>query len=879
MRLPKWLRWRSNEELDEELQAHMEDAVQLNLDRGMSPEEAHYAARRVVGNPTQIKERAREADPLFKLELIAKDLHYAWRGLRRNPGFTFAAVLSLALGIGANTAIFSFVDGLMLRPIPVPRPQELVRIFGTTPKERFDKHSYREFTTYRDQSHSLSGVVAEAISPFAIRVGKQSVATYGHYVSGNYFSVLEVRPLLGRAFSAEDDSPEAKTIAVVLSHRIWSASFGANPAIVGAAVRLNGQPATVIGVLPESYTGTDIIVRPQVYTTVAMVARIAPTDAEVLTNPQRRSLNIWGRLKPNVPAESAQAELTALAGALETAYPESNRARAVSLMPEIDSRFEQSRGDDAFLVLLLGLAALVLLVACTNVANLLLGRASVRTREFAIRMSVGASRGRLISQLLTESLLLAALGTGAGLLMAGWAAGALSAIQLPTEIPVVFAIRIDQRVLLYTIVASVVAVFLFGLWPAVAATRSQIAARARSGVGTAKRRANWGRNGLVIAQTALVAMLLIAAGLFAQSFVHVSNASPGYRVDNLLLASFDPALSGYDETRTRSFYAELLRKTSALPGVRSATLAGHVPQTPLSNAENVVREGLDPADARNRRLIQYNLVTPGFFNTMDTPVLRGRVLDSRDAATTPVTAVVNETMARQLWPNANPLGQRIRLLEFNQTAEVVGVARDGDYNDLQEIRQPYFYLAMMQHKPTRMTLMLHTASDPSAIAPAMRAEVQNIAPELPIRDVHSMRTVFEGMGLFIPRITAQLVSVMALIGPVIGLTGLYAVVAFIVNQRTREFGIRMSLGATPASILKGVLLSGFKVTAVGLAFGLAGALAITGYFEPLLSKVDPHDPVTFGSVAALLLTVALAACWVPARRASLVDPAVTLRQE
>jgi predicted permease len=875
MRLPKWFRWRSDEELDEELQAHLEDAVQLNLDRGMAPEEARFAARRVVGNPTRIKERAREADPFFKLDLIAKDLHYAWRGLRRNPGFTFAAVLSLALGIGANTAIFSFVDGLMLRPIPAPRAQELVRVFGTTQQERFDKHSYREFTAYREQNRSLAGLAAETLSPFSIRVGKQSVASYGHFVSGNFFSTLEVEPFLGRTFVAEDDSPAAKTIAVVLSHRIWSASFAADPSVVGSAVRLNGQPAVVVGVLPDSYTGTDTMVRPQIYAPLAMIGKMFPEGADALTNPQRRSFNIWGRLKPGIAAESAQADLLTISRSLESFYPESNRARGVSLMPEIDSRFEQSQGNDVFLVLMLGMAGLVLLVACTNVVNLLLGRAQMRTREFAIRISVGASRARLVGQLLTESFLLALLGTAAGLLMASWVSSVLAAIQLPTEIPLEFALRIDSRVLLYTCGAAVVSVFAFGLWPALAATRSGLSARARS----QSQRANWGRNGLVVSQTALVTMLLIAAGLVAQSFVRVSTASPGFRVDNVLLASFDPALSGYEEARTRGFYDSLLQNARSLPGVRSAVLASHVQLGPLSTSDNVVRDGLDTADSRNRREIMVNVVTPGFFGTMDTPVLRGRVLDSRDSATAPVAAVVNETMAAQLWPGADAIGKRIHLLKENKVAEVVGIAKDGDYDDLGEIHLPYFYLAMAQYKLTRMTLMLHTAGDPASVAPAMRAAVQSIAPDLPIHDVHSMRSVFNGFGLFIPRVTAQLVGVMAGIGLVIGLTGLYAVIAFVVNRRTREFGIRMALGATPRSILQGVLLSGFRVTAVGLVVGLAGALAITGYLEPLLAKVDPHDPVTFTGVSILLLAVALAACWVPARQASLVDPAVTLRQE
>lgn len=875
MRLPKWFRWRSNEELDEELQAHIEDAVQLNRDRGMSPEEARYAARRAVGNPTQIKERAREADPFFKLELIWKDLQYAWRGLRRNPGFTFAAVISLALGIGANTAIFSFIDGLMLRPLPVPRAGEVVRVFGTTPQNGYEQHvSYREYTAFRDQNRSLTGLATETFGPFSIRVGNERVATYGNFVSGNIFSTLEVQPQLGRLFTAEDDTPAAQSIAVVLSHRIWSETFHGDKSLLGSAIRLNGKSAVLIGVLPPEYTGTDLTARPQVYVPTNMLPRVFPGDKEILTNPLRRSLNMIGRLKPGVTAETAQAEIVGLAARLSANYPDSDRERSAGLLPEIDARWVQSPDTPPFIVLLLGLVALVLLVACTNVANLLLGRASVRSRELAIRMSVGAGRSRLIGQLMTESVLLAVLGGALGLLMASWAASALSSIQLPVAIPFEFAVRLDNRALVYAAAAMVASVLIFGLWPAFAATRSELSARARTPLSKGR-----GRTALVVAQTALVAMMLIAAGLFARVFVEAGSANPGFRVNNVLIATFDPNLAGYDEVRTRTFYEELHKRAAALPGVRSASLASHVQLGPLDTSQAVVAAELDASDPRHARTIMYNLVTPDFFRTMDTPVLRGRALQVRDSATAPVVAVVNQTMANLLWPGQEPIGRRIRLTKFGKVAEVVGLARDGDYDDLQETPQPYFYLAFAQHPQSRMSLMLHTSGDAASMAPAVRAEAQRIAPDLPIHELMTMRSMFDGMGLLIPKLTAQLVSLMALIGLVLGITGLYAIMAFAVNQRTREFGIRMALGAGASTILRGVLSRGLRIASVGLCIGLAGAFAIANYFAPLMAHVNPRDPVIFGGVAILLLAVALAACYIPARRASLVDPAVTLRQE
>jgi predicted permease len=367
--------------------------------------------------------------------------------------------------------------------------------------------------------------------------------------------------------------------------------------------------------------------------------------------------------------------------------------------------------------------------------------------------------------------------------------------------------------------------------------------------------------------------------LFAQVFVEASTANPGFRVDNVLVATFDPNLAGYDAARTRAFYEELHKRAGALAGVRSASLASHVQLGPLDTSQAVVNAELDASDPRNARTIMYNLVTPDFFGTMDTPVLRGRALDVRDTAAAPTVAVVNQTMAKLLWPGQEPVGRRIRLTKFGKTAEVVGVARDGDYDDLQEAPQPYFYLAFAQHPQSRMSLMLHTNGDPASMAPAVRAEAQRIAPDLPIHELMTMRRMFEGMGLLIPKLTAQLVSLMALIGLALGVTGLYAIVAFAVNQRTREFGIRMALGASAHTILQGVLVGGLRIAGTGLLIGLGGAFLIADYFAPLLAHVNPRDPVIFVGVAGVLLTVALAACWIPARRASLVDPAVTLRQE
>jgi predicted permease len=374
-------------------------------------------------------------------------------------------------------------------------------------------------------------------------------------------------------------------------------------------------------------------------------------------------------------------------------------------------------------------------------------------------------------------------------------------------------------------------------------------------------------------------MLLIAAGLFAQTFIRASEASPGFRVDNLLLATFNPQLSGYSEPQVKAFYGELGRRVASLPGVRNSAFGSHVALGALSKSQNVVPGGVDASDARNKTFTLFNVVTPSYFPTMDVAIVRGRGIEAQDTAQSAPVAVVNETMARTLWPKGDAIGRQIQFPDTKKFAQIVGIARDGKYEDVMEAPTQYFYLPFAQHEESRMTVMIHSAGDPAALAPALRAAVREFAPEIPVSDVQTMRSSFEQMGLLLPRLIAQLVSLMALIGLAIGLTGLYAVVAFVVHQRTREFGIRISLGARPSSILRGVLFSGLRVTVFGLVIGMVAAVAIAGYFAPFLFHVNPHDPATFAVVAALLLTVALAACWVPARRASLVDPAITLREE
>jgi putative ABC transport system permease protein len=530
--------------------------------------------------------------------------------------------------------------------------------------------------------------------------------------------------------------------------------------------------------------------------------------------------------------------------------------------------------------LLLGIAAIMLLAGCMNVANLLLGRASARVKEITIRQSVGASRGRLIAQLLTECLVLAALGAGAGLLLSKWAIGYFASMQISPDFPSNLPVRLDERVLAYSLIAASAAVIVSGLWPAIRATKVDLVSPTK-GAAEPGARSFRGRNVLIAIQTALATMLLVSASLFVKSFILVSHGNPGFRIENVLVVGFNPALAGFSDARAQAFYQEIQERVSKLPGVRSAALASHIPMGTASQRNRVAPEAGN-ANRQDPLSVMFNRVEPGYFATMAVPILEGRPIDERDNAGAPGVAVVNEALARRFWANGSAVGQSIRFGDRPGAPllQVVGIAGNGKYQSAPADKfEPYLYIPDRQVKLVPMTLFAYTAGDPARMVAAVRAEVKAVASDMPVYDVHTMKEIFEAHGLLPARLMAQMVGAMGAIGLTLGVLGLYAVVAFAVIRRTREIGIRMALGATAASILRSVLASGVRVTLAGIAIGLAGALVLTRYFAEFLDRVDPRDPAAFFGVPIILLLVALAACWAPARRASKVDPAITLRYE
>ena len=873
-KLPRWLRWRSREELDEELTAHLDSAMQAGIERGLTPDEARYAALRELGNMTRVKERAREGDPLFWIESIAKDVRYAARSLARNRSFTIVAVLSLGLGIGANSAVFSFWDAIAFRPLPVPRASEIVRVFSSAPEQRLGFLSYREYTALSGQNQTLGALTAEQDDFFAIQGRADDLArfAYGDYVSGNYFSVLEVPAGLGRTFNEQEDTPGMREIPVVLSHQAWEAKFHSDPAIVGSELRINSQFAAVIGVLPESFTGTLRGAMPELYLPLHAMARIDPSRTS-LSDPLNRPFSLLGRLKPGAKLKQAQAGFAALGVALERAYPDSERQRSFVVLTDLNGRFQLSPGYEAAAITMLITSFVVLWMACINVANLLLGRAGVRVKEITIRLSVGASRRRVIGQLLTESALLASLGAAAGLLLASWAIHLLASIRIPSDIPIVIAARMDGRVLLYSMAAMVISVFLFGLAPAFRATKVDLVSPVKEGSGRRP------RHRLVTVQAALSVVTLVLAGLLAKNSLAAAGASPGFRVQNVLLMTFDPSMTGYSQEQTRNLYRQIQERVRALPGVRQAALGSHVQLGENYDAAVFYR------DSENLGDIAFNRVEPGFFDTMATPIVRGRAIDDRDTERSPRVAVVNETLARRWFASdksggSDALGRRIRLYSENgPEAQIVGIARDGKYTDLSEPPAPYVYIPYAQDFQARMTLFVWSAGDPAALTSPIREQVKAIAPNLVVFDVRTMQNVFEGLGLIKVRLGAQMSGAMGLMGLALTMLGLYAVMAFLVSRKTREIGIRLALGATRGVVLRQMLRAGLSSTLLGIGMGLVAALVLTHYLSTPFRYVSPRDPEIFIGAPVFLLLIALAACWAPARRASRVDPAVTLRYE
>ena len=804
----------------------------------------------------------------------------------KNPGVTLVAVITLALGIGANTAIFSGVSAFLMKPLSVPNPSGLVRPMEIAEDRGVtDDFSYPDFADYRDQSTSYTGLAAEDMTQAAINAENQNDVLYGQVVSANYFDVLEVKPILGRTFLPDEDKNVGANAVVVLSHSFWQRRLASDPNIVGKTVELNNRAYQVIGITPEYFVGSKFALALDFWAPISMAEDLRRNPG-ILKERGSHWMTVIGRLKPGVSLSQASAEINAISTRLNQAYPD-NRASTTQaqVFTELDGRWEEdSTVFKSAGAIAMAIVGLVLLIACANVANLMLARAAARRKEIGIRLALGASRTRLIRQLLTESVLLSILGGGLGLLLAFWVTDLMQAFVPVLEYKIVdnfFAL--DSRALVFTLVISLATGLMFGLAPAWHSSNPDVVPvlkgdpeHARRG----KRRAFSLRNMLVVAQVALSLVVLVCGGLFIKSFRKAQTMDPGFSNDKGLMVSLSPLLVGYEEEQSRNFYKQVLERVSHVPGIEAASYTLTLPLGDSSNSSGpILKEGETLARGSAGLNIMNNVVSPGYFKTMQIPIVDGRDFDDRDTTKTKRVIVINQRMAEMLWPGESAVGKRIFVgTDGKYQLEVIGVVKTGKYRTLAEDPKPFYYSSMDQRRPMTMALVMRPSVDPVSLVGAIRSEVAALDRRVPVFAVKTMDQ-HKTYALWAPNMAATFSLAFGVVAILLSAVGLYSVMAYVVSQRTREVGIRMALGANRGDVMKMITQQGMRLAAVGVGIGLLLSLALAQVLASLLIGISGYDVTTFVLVPALLVFVALVACYLPARRATKVDPLVALRYE
>lgn len=818
-----------------------------------------------------------------------QDIRYALRMLGKSPGLAAIVVITLALGIGANAAMFSIVNGF-LRPLPVPAPEQLVvlscqqhgaSMFAT-------RFSYADLVDFRKQADVFSGLIAYDIGLEGLSADGKADQFVVSYVTGNYFSALGVKPALGRLFLPKEGELGDNSPFAVLSHDYWQKRFGGDPSVIGKQVLINGKAVTIIGVAEKKFHGAYSMVAMDGYLPLSVGASLGelPHRGSQMTDRSSRILRVIGRLKPGVSVAQAEGAVNVVAARLAEQYPQSNRGISVHIAPERLARPEPLMNNlvPAVAGLFLFLAGLVLLLACMNVANLLLVRATVRRREMGIRAALGADRGRLARQVMTETFVLAVLGGVAGLLLGVWASpGRVESQRLGAGVPILLDFGFDWKVFAYAFAAVIFTGIVVGVWPALRAARADLSGVLHEGGHGASAGAQHQRmrDILVIAQVAGSLMLLIVAGLFTRSLQKAQRMYLGFDPEHVLNVTVYPREIGYDEMRTKEFYKELESSVGALPGVQSASLAFSTPMSGSVNASSIYFEGRPTPPDRQPPTIFYNNVDSDYFATTRVPLLRGRAFaDSDDEKVTRV-AIVNQTMAAQYWPNENPIGKRFSLESAaGPFVEVVGLAGDGKYLFIAESPQPFFYVPIAQNYVAMRTLQIRTSVPPESLILPVQEVVRGLAPDLPIFNTETMEEALQGAnGFLMFRGGAQRAGQMGILGLILAVVGVFGVVSYAATQRTHEIGIRRALGADRHDIMKLMLGQGMRLVIAGVIVGLTGAWAITRAMGKLLIGISSTDPLSYGIATLLLAAIALWACYIPARRAARVDPLVALRHE
>jgi predicted permease len=813
------------------------------------------------------------------MDRLRQDLIVALRRLRKTPGFTLAAIITLALGIGANTAIFTAVNALVFRPLPVDHPDELAYLNVRGHQQEVPTLSYPNYKDYRDRNRVFSGIAGYRIAPVSLsQSGGSNARVWAECVSGNYFDVLGVAAIRGRTLHVEDDVVRRGHPVTIITHTSWQKRFAGAQDIAGKQVKINGLDYTIVGVLPKGFSGTDVIFTPEFFVPIAMVPQIEP-GSDWLDS--RGSFNLFtlGRLKPGVTMQQAEASLNIISADLGREYPKENSGIKIALSPP--GLFgSYLRGTvHAFSLVLMGVAALVLLIACVNLASLLLARAADRRKDTAIRLALGAARGRLIRQLLTESMLLSILGGAAGLVLAKWLTSLLALWTPPVDIPIIPAIGVDFRVMIFAAGVSILTGLLFGLAPALQSTRASLAPALKSEAVAERLRRFQIRDVLVSAQVALSVVLLVGSVLVVRSLQHALSVNIGFEPQGASCVSFDLGLQGYDEAHGREFQRRLMERVRALPGIESAGMINYLPLTLNQNNNVIFIEGKPVPKVSDAPLAAAFDVSPGYFRTARTKLVAGRDFADTDRKESPRVAIVNQAFVKQLLPGENPLGKRIHIGDQDsRLTEIVGVVEDGKYRSMGEHPRIAMFLSTQQVYDAGAVVVARSQIPEAQVVGMLRRAVSDLDSSLPIYDASSLTDQL-GLVLFPARIAASVLGAFGLLAIVLASTGVYGIMAYAVSRRTREIGIRVALGANSGQVLRVVVSHTAILVAIGTIAGLALALAGGRLFSEILYGVSVTDPTTYGFAMGLMALVAFAACYFPARRAIGVDPVTALRTE
>ena len=806
------------------------------------------------------------------MDSLLQDLRLAFRRLKQSPGFTAATVLTLALGIGANTVTFSALNKLLLRPLPVERPQEL---FSLNSSRAQANQSYPNYKDLRDRNRSLAGLIGYRVAPVNMSQNGNNAHVWGYEVSGNYFEVLGVSALVGRTITPADDQKIGGHPVVILSYNAWQRRFAADPNIASKTVKINGLDYTILGVAPRGFFGTELIFTPEFWVPIAMNPQIEPGNFWIK---ERYDWNLWtiARLKPGVTRQSAESDLNSVATQMIQENPDLQDMRIQLSPPGLVG--ETLRGGViGFAAVLMGLAGLVLLIACTNLASLLLARAADRRREIAIRLALGAGKWRLVRQLLVESLLLSFAGAAAGLFLTVWILDALAAWRPPIDVPISMSFVIDQWVLIFTAGAALLTTLLFGLAPALAAAKTDLLAALKNAAFNLRLRRWHLRDALVTAQIALSVVLLVSTVLVVRSLQRALTINIGFNPHNAVAVAVDLGLAGYDEARGREFQRRLVEKVSSLPGVSSAAFANSLPLALDQSTSSVTAEGQPALRPGEVPKANYYMVDPGYFRTMGTGLIAGRAFDAHDRQGAKPVGIVNQTLVARLFPNQNALGKRFRS-GGSDWVEIVGIAEDGKYVTLQDSSQPAIFWPAFQRYNATTTIVARSSLPAAQVVQMIEQTIHQMDASLPFYQAGSLEEHLS-TPLLPARLAASMLGAFGVLAIVLAATGVYGVMAYAVSRRRREIGIRIAIGASRIEVLRLVLIRTAVVLGAGTVLGALLALAVGGQFSPILYGVSPKDPATFALATLLIAAVALAAAWLPARRATLIEPAAALREE